>query len=394
MLLAVIATELIADCTPPEGDYDLLAGIRPARPFVFQDDVLGMTGLGIELWEAIAEELQEQGYAARTEYVNCSLSDQLDALAFGTIDLIISPLTITAERMERFDFAAQYLSSGLTVARQPSSAINFNEAGRVLRDTILQPGVERAIVIFLIVNLIMGIIALRFLDDKVLGGSSNSERSVTRSVRYIVESVVRTVGLRSLGDKFATFPGRILEIFMVIVGTLLSATIFGVLTSAFTSAIGGTDDIAPGDLPEYRIATLVNSTAQQFLEATHRQADPDLVINAQNPLCFPAQDAPPEALCLTVESWRDALDTLVAGNADLVLGDWVQLSYLSRQGGYRGDVTVQSRTYLNEPYGWGIAAGHDELRAAINRSLMARIRNQSWRPMIESYLGAGSISPQ
>ena len=53
---------------------------------------------------------------------------------------------------------------------------------------------------------------------------------------------------------------------MGVVGTVLSATIFGVLTTALVGSIGGSREIALADLPRHRVATLKDSTAQSFLE--------------------------------------------------------------------------------------------------------------------------------
>jgi ABC-type amino acid transport substrate-binding protein len=85
---------------------------------------------------------------------------------------------------------------------------------------------------------------------------------------------------------------------------------------------------------------------------------------------------------------------LVAGRVELVFGDWAQLSYLARQPAFAGQVSVQSATFRLEPYGWGVSPHRPELRAAIDRALMARVRSTEWRYVVQEYMGSGSISPE
>ena len=97
---------------------------------------------------------------------------------------------------------------------------------------------------------------------------------------------------------------------------------------------------------------------------------------------------------VTFASWQEAIALLANGDVDFVLGDWAQLSYLSRLPDFAGRIAVQSTTFRLEPYGWGISPRRPELRAAIDRELMARIRSTEWRFVVQQYMGSGGISPQ
>ena len=55
---------------------------------------------------------------------------------------------------------------------------------------------------------------------------------------------------------------------------------------------------------------------------------------------------------------------------------------------------MQSATFRLEPYGWGVSPRRPELRAAIDRALMARVRSTEWRFVVQEYMGSGSISPE
>jgi hypothetical protein len=206
-----------------------------------------------------------------------------------------------------------------------------------------------------------------------------------------------------------------LEIFLAVVGTAMTATILGVLTTSFVGSVGVTQRIDARAFPAMRIATLKCSTAQTFLNEQYRaeleKTAPDdplrpllegriawlscLDGNSVEPAAQPDGAAQLPGAVLLVNTWDDAVRLLADGQADAVLGDWVALTYLSRQSLYNSRVDVQPQVYRNEPYGWAIARrpGSDELRTAIDSALIAQMRNVTWRANLEAKLGAGSVSP-
>jgi ABC-type amino acid transport substrate-binding protein len=421
-LLAIAALLLLglgleparAACLRPSDGVDVAIGVREAPPFIMADPIRGQRGLTFDLWESIARELGEAGLIGPTAYVECPLGDQLDALASGELDLVISPLTITAERLERLDFTHQYLSSGLTVAQRSSSAIDFGYAAGILRETVTHEGVPRAILIFLVANLVLAAVIARGLRRSADFGIVAGEALPLRLCRYAIETVVRTIGLKGIGDGGRPTPVRIVEIFMGVIGTVLSATIFGVLTTALVGSIGGSREVALAELPAQRVATLKDSTAQSFLEqlaadeaakglvrAATAGFDPRLDPVVQAPrsatpaagICVDAATADAGTRCVAAGSWQEAMRLLAAGEVQLVLGDWAQLTYLARQPELAEAVSVQSSTFRLEPYGWGVSPHRPELRAAVDRALMRRVRSTEWRFVVQEYMGSGSISP-
>jgi ABC-type amino acid transport substrate-binding protein len=373
------------------------------------DPIRGQRGLTYDLWQSIEQELRVAGVVGSTEFVDCPLGAQLEALGRGDLDLVISPLTITAERLENIDFTHQYLSSGLTVAQQSSSAIDFGYATGILRETLGHRGVLPAILVFLAANLVLAAFVARGLRHSVDFGVDPGERLPVRLCRYSLETMVRTIGLKGMGDSGRSTLARTVEVFMAVVGTVLSATIFGVLTTALVGSIGGTQEVGMHALTSQRVATLSDSTAQMLLEQLHREAEREAPADARaDPrlerlsvraptsagVCRRAEEADPADLCVTSESWQDAVELLVRGDVDLVLGDWAQLAYLARLPQAAGKISVQSATFRLEPYGWGVSMDRPELRAAIDRALMRRIRSTEWRAVVQEYMGSGSISPE
>jgi ABC-type amino acid transport substrate-binding protein len=408
-LACLVASGLRAECPPRADGVDVAIGVRAAPPFVADDGIRGRRGLSIELWHSIERELREQGLTGRTAFVDCPLGAQLAALAAGELDLVISPLTITAERLESFDFTHQYLGSGITVAQRSRGAIDFGYAVGIVGETLGHEGVPRAILIFLSLNMLLAVLVARSLRQNRDYAVISREPVPLRLWRFGLESVTRTIGLKGIGDGMKSTAVTSLEVFMAVIGAALSATIFGVLTTALVGSIGAPREVAMDHLPELRVATLVDSTSQAFLEqlaagrAGAAEADRlDPVAFRPNPArpatgsghCVPHDAAGAGALCVTTGSWGDAMRLLAAGEVDAVLGDWAQLSYLARQPAFAERIGVQSTTFRIEPYGWGVSRQRPELRAAVDRALIARLRNPEWRFMVQEYMGAGSISPE
>ena len=247
-LALLVAGPAGAACFPHDPTVDVAVGIRAAPPFVVADPIRGRRGLTFDLWASIERELRAEGLIGRTELVDCPLGAQLEALASGRLDLVVSPLTITAERLERFDFTHQYLSSGLTVAQRSDGAIDFGYAAQILRKTVAREGVPRAILIFLVANLLLAAVISRELRRSEVFADVAREPLPLRLCRYGLETIVRTVGLQGLGDGARSTAARAVEVFIAVVGTLLSATVFGLLTTALVGSMTSTHAVTLHDL--------------------------------------------------------------------------------------------------------------------------------------------------
>nr|WP_252733582.1 transporter substrate-binding domain-containing protein [Paracoccus marinaquae] len=419
-----------ADCSEDPAARDLTVALRQAEPFTYLDEHGSPQGFTVDLWERIARNLwldpenppsaeQLRGMSAteqnalRRQYsyvVLDSIDQQETALGNCDVDVVISPLTITAERMRIHDFSQPYLSSGLALAVPSSGAIHFDQAVATIVETMSQSNVLLAIVGFLSFNLLMAFLVRRYLRR-----SEEAAAGLQVGTRDVLDAITRTVALRGVGDDYTTALAKLLEIFMAVVGTALSATILGVLTTAFVSSIGTQQQVDAGKLVTMRVATLRCSTAQAFL--TEQYVSQRQTILEGDPL-RPALEARIDWLACpegaTMEgpaemyeatglpgavmlagSWQEAVRRLASGEVDAVLGDWVALTYLSRQGVFSGRLDVLPTVYRNEPYGWGIARRNDAdgLRNAIDSALISEIRGEYWRRDLEEVLGQGSISP-
>lgn len=108
-----------SEAEPPE--KVLKIGVKEAHPFILLNYENTPGGYSVAFWENLNR------YRPRPfEYVIYdSLDELLDAVETGAVDMSINPITVTQERLYRFDFSQPYLISGSTVARKRVSEWNL-----------------------------------------------------------------------------------------------------------------------------------------------------------------------------------------------------------------------------------------------------------------------------
>ncbi len=88
---------------------ELLVGVKITPPFIMENED-GYTGVSIDFWESIASNL-----GLKYKYVQYEMADLLDAVESGKVDICISPLTVTSERLKKFDFMQPFYITNLTI---------------------------------------------------------------------------------------------------------------------------------------------------------------------------------------------------------------------------------------------------------------------------------------
>jgi hypothetical protein len=119
------------------------------------------------------------------------------------------------------------------------------------------------------------------------------------------------------------------------------------------------------------VSTLRGSTAEKYLLGSKQQ---------------------PFSLELT-DTWQDALKHVSDGEKDLVLGDWVQLVYLSQKPSLRDKITVHNQSFKFEPYGWGFKNNHP-IKDSGNQELIGLLRSPLGANIVKYYIGEQQISMQ
>ncbi|HDS01347.1 MAG TPA: transporter substrate-binding domain-containing protein [candidate division Zixibacteria bacterium] len=135
------------------GGEKLIIGTKPTAPFAMKAEDGSWYGISIELWRTIASDLE-------LEYVfeERDLQGLLEGLEDGSLDLVVSALTINSEREEKFDFSHPFYSAGLTIASSASGGASFlNVAQGLLSSQFI-----RVVAILVFILLVTGFLVWAF----------------------------------------------------------------------------------------------------------------------------------------------------------------------------------------------------------------------------------------
>ncbi len=337
--------------------------IRNSPPFIIIDKYNNLDGLSIDLWEAIARK-----HKIPFEYKITGFKDTLRSLKNGSIDVAISPLTITKEREERFDFSMQYFPSGLTFASITGRSVNMDYAWQNFKKVVSSPNVKIGLVIFLILLSLYFIFSLKNFH-KYYGIEIDKETSSKgKIVSLFIISLFMTLGIDKTIFRFRSVFMQLFSLILVVFGITISAGVFGLVTATLTQSVDSKPHYDLDSIRFKRIAVMEGSTANMLLNKIKDKQNIEIVKRVDP---------------------KGTIDALLSNEADLILGDWAQLSYWANQ---KKSIYVQNSFIRFEPYGWGFP-DKSKSKEVINCELISMVRNKEWwSKKIKKYLGHVSLS--
>ena len=165
------------------------------------------------------------------------------------------------------------------------------------------------------------------------------------------------------GDKApATLGGRILAlIWMFTAIILVSIFTAGVTASLTVGALEGRVQNA-ADLPRVRVATVADSTADQWLQRAG----------------ITAQRSP---------QTEHALQLLAAGEVDAVVADGAVLRYQIRRDPMAQPLAVLADRLQPQRYAFALRQGQSAKQEALNRALLTTLESDVWQARLRTLLG-------
>jgi polar amino acid transport system substrate-binding protein len=327
---------------------ELVVGTKEAPPFAIKNDKGEWSGVSIDLWRKIADQLK-----LKYRFVEAaSMTSLLDGLAQGNLDLAVAAITITPAREELVDFTVPYFHTGTGVAVGTDHLANWMP-------------VIRSIASYGFVQAALGLLGLAFLAGFLIwlfehNANEGFGGGVTRGLSSGVWWSTHTMTQRVVGGAVpTTLPGRIVAIVWMIVSVIAIAVVTAGITSALTTKRlhGAVNSL--GDLANVRVGVVAGTATEDALTRMRIKYR-------------------------TVASAAQGFVALQRGSIDALAYDRPILAWMIRQDGLSAELT----DVTFEPQDYAIALRNDRaLRKRLNVALLEAEQSDWWRDILFRYLG-------
>jgi ABC-type amino acid transport substrate-binding protein len=330
----------------------VLVGVVDAPPFAMKTKDGSWEGLSIELWQAIAQELDVE-FELR-EYTPEQLADAVNR---GEVDVIPS-LAVTEQHEIIMDLSHPYLRSGsaIAVTAEPTGHSWLHFAGRLVSLNLL-PMIGLLILLSLTAGTIVWLLERRRNPEMFGGGTI---RGIGHGIWWAIVTLT-TVGY---GDKAPkTLGGRLVALIWMLASVIIIASFTAAITTSFT--VGELKGKIRGlrDLPDVRVGSLSQSQALNFL-------------------------AKRGIAVLPYENAEDGLQAIADKKIDAFVFNEAVLKHLARTS-FPGRVQVLATTFDHYYVSMAMQSG-SQLREPLNRALLEITAKDDWPRLVEFYLGPSS----
>ncbi len=339
-LLVLLPLTWAAASAQPQADaraptQPIRVGLHISPPFVMQTPT-GYSGFAIELFEAIAGRM-----GLRHEYrLIPGLPELLTAVAQGEVDVVVTNLTITHDRLTRMDFTQPWFDGGLRIMINQNRHVSAHDLFSQLQET----GHLR-IYLWLGLGIVAGTIVLT-LVDRYFDPEFPREwhRGVAESF-YHVMAVVTSGAATAHKELFGAF-GRILSALWMVLGVVIIAYITSSITSVMTTNTLNARIAGVADLSGKTVGVLRGSSADAFA-----------MDSAWSTQSFDSVEA--------------AVAAVVARHIDAVVGDSSVLEYFDNSHPEL-PITEVGGIFRPEKYGFALPIGSTLQREFSRQIIMAR----------------------
>jgi polar amino acid transport system substrate-binding protein len=332
----------------PLPDRELVLGLRVAPPFAMKSSDGIWTGISVELWRHLAEQL-----GLRFRFEETTQEGLLKGLADGTLDASGGALTVTAERLREVDFSQPYFATGLGVAVP-------------LRESLDWIGVAASFLSIRFLSTLLGIAAIVLLVSVIVwllerrrtaafGGPPVD--GLVCSISWSTQAMAKA----NPSVSPSTRPGRLLGGAWAAASVVLIAMFTAAVTSHLTARelsglVRGADD-----LHHVRVGTVRGAVALGYLdrEGIHHQ---------------------------DFATIGDGLRAVAAGQLDAVVYDKPILAWLVRQD-HPNELQVLDLRLDPQTYAIALPFG-SPLRRKLNIVLVDTMRSSWWHEVVNRYVGA------
>jgi ABC-type amino acid transport substrate-binding protein len=345
--LFALSFSLSASAQP---EQQLLVGTRIAPPFVTQEDSGEYSGISVELWDQVAQQLNLDYQLVETELANL-----ITGLEDGSLDASVAALTVTADREETVDFSHPFHTTGLAIAVPNRGNPVWGALQRLFSWDFLA-ALAALTGLLLLVGVLLWLVERK--KNKEMFGGSTAE-GVGASFWWAAVTMT-TVGY---GDKApVTLPGRIIAMVWMFAAIILISGFTAAIATSLTVNQLESSVTGPEDLPGVRVATVNNSVSAGYL--------------ANQGISFAGSD-----------DLQALLTGLAEGQYDAVIYDRPLLQYLVNQE-FPRRTNILPGIFERQDYAIALPDG-STLREPLNQALLQIIASDQWQGVLTRYLGDG-----
>ena len=331
-----------------ENDDTLVIATRHIPPFAIKDNSGIWSGISIELWESMAQQL-----GIKFQYQEMSLNEMLEAVSNGQVDAAVAAISITAEREKKMDFTYPFISTGLGIATSAEDGGSFAKlAERIFSLDFLKALAALAGLLFII-----GFIIWLFERNKNKHFGGKTHEGIGSGFWWSAVTMT-TVGY---GDKAPeTLGGRTVALIWMFASVIIISSFTAAIATALTVNHLNGKVSSPNDLHNVKTATIADSTSAQYLE--------------DNRIRY-----------FKEKNLADALEALANGKYDAVVYDAAILNYQASQ---TNSDSIKVLPVTFEHQGYGIALPSSSLyQEPMNQTMLELLHSSKWNELLFRYLG-------
>jgi polar amino acid transport system substrate-binding protein len=337
------------DANSAASQRELVVGTKETPPFAMKDADGNWSGISIDLWRRIADELHMHYRFAEEAQVQ----GLIDGVASGKFDVAVAALTVTAARERVVDFTEPFYATGLGIAVRTGGEANWLPIIRTLTSFGFAQAVLALVGLALATGFVVWLIERRHNDHFGGGVAKGVSAGVWWSTVAMTQRFTGDVGPQ-------TFLGRVVAMVWMIASIVTIAVFTASVTSVLTIRHLQGEVHEVSDLSSVRVGAVAGTSTEDAL--THLRI-------AYRTFATP----------------QDGLKALRAHTIDAFVYDKPLLAWLIRQG-FSSSIDLLDKTFDVQDYAFALP-GNSPLRKPVNVAVLDARRSEWWDQTTFRYLG-------
>jgi ABC-type amino acid transport substrate-binding protein len=322
-------------------------GVKESPPFIIKNDNGTFSGISINLWEKIADNLEIE-----YDYKEYKLSDLLMAVENEEVDISINPLTVTSQRASRMRFTQPFFITNLAIATNKTTENKL----LLFVKNLFSWEFFASVMLLLLVLLAFGFLAWLFERHKNKDEFGPGLNGIGQALWWSAVTMT-TVGY---GDKSPrTLGGRIVALIWMFTAIIIISGFTASIASSLTvnqleSSING-----PSDLKKVSVVSVKASSGAEYLNS--HNIDNSIVDNA-----------------------LEGLNRVARKSANAMVYDEPLMRYLIKSNGMNKKLMIVPNKFHTQYYSFALPKD-SEWEERINPILLEKISVPEWNAILSDY---------